>query len=87
MRISERSPGAARSLLPVVRAAVAEARAQAASGAPRELLIALIITAGDSAARIALNSALVDASAYPIALVIVGVGDGPVDGYAALDDE
>ncbi len=86
-RVPRVAPGEVRSLVPVVRKAVELVAAADAEGAPRELLIALIITAGDSAARIALNSALVDASSYPIAFVIVGVGDGPFDGYAALDDE
>jgi E3 ubiquitin-protein ligase RGLG len=86
-RVPHVAPGATRNLAPVVRKAIELVAAADRAGAPRELLIALVVTAGDSAARIALNSALVDASAYPIAFVIVGVGDGPFDGYAALDDE
>jgi hypothetical protein len=86
-RVPRVAPGEARSLAPVVRKAVELVSAADAEGAPRELLIALIISAGDSAARIALNSALVDASAFPIAFVIVGVGDGPFGSFAALDDE
>ena len=86
-RVPDVAPGETGSLAAVVRKAIELVSAADAEGAPRELLIALVITAGESAARIALNSALVDASAYPIAFVIVGVGDGPFESFAALDDD
>jgi hypothetical protein len=71
------APGATRSLVPVVRKAIAVAAAADKAGVPREMLIALVVVAGDSGGRIALNSALSDASRYPIVFVVVGVGDGP----------
>jgi hypothetical protein len=47
-----------------VRKAIAVAAAADKAGAPREMLIALVALAGDSGGRIALNSALADASRY-----------------------
>ena len=74
--------GAARSLVPIVKKA-----AEAAAAAPRELVIALVIVAGEAGARVALKSALADASGAPVCFVVVGVGEGPFGGYAALDDD
>jgi hypothetical protein len=57
-----------------------------ASGA-RELTICLILACSQVEARIATEAALVDASEHPIAIVVVGVGDGPFDDMARLDDD
>jgi hypothetical protein len=56
-----------------------------ASGA-RELTICLILTCSQSESRIATEAALKDASKLPIAIVVVGVGDGPFTDMARLDD-
>ena len=71
------------SFAPAVRKSIELAKA---SGA-RELTICLIITSSESEARIATEAALKDASKLPIAIIVVGVGDGPFDDMARLDDE
>jgi hypothetical protein len=76
-----------RNLVPVVRRAIEAVRAGDAAGAPRELTIVLVVTAGEAGQRILLQSALVDASQLPLVFVVVGVGDGPFASFAALDDE
>ena len=72
-----------RGRVPAVRKAVELSRA---SGA-RELTICLVITSSEVEARIATEAALKDASKHPVAIVVVGVGDGPFDDMARLDDD
>ena len=56
----------------------------------RELTICLIITDGvpgpSASARAETEAAIVEASKFPIVLIIVGVGDGPWAGMERLDD-
>jgi len=68
---------------PAIRKSIELAKA---SGA-RELTICLILTSSQVEARIATEAALKDASKLPIAIVVVGVGDGPFDNMARLDDD
>ena len=81
------APGATRSLVHVVRRAIRTVTEADSGGAPREMLIALVLTAGDSSGNVALSAALVDASQLPICFVVIGVGAGPFKDLARLDDE
>ena len=81
------APGATRSLVHVVRKAISVMADADAAGAEREMLIALVLTAGDSAGYVALSAALVDASRLPICFVVIGVGAGPFKDLERFDDE
>lgn len=67
-------------LAPVIRAAIAEVRRE------RGFHILLVVGDGIIEDGVAVCEALRDAAAVPLAVVFVGVGDGPWDAMEAFDD-
>jgi hypothetical protein len=54
---------------------------------PREFTFALIIADGDVNSKADTVKAIIEASALPISIVCIGVGDGPWDKMEEFDDE